>query len=149
MTPKELQALLVVRLPSVPGITAAEPWPERPYGLAVTLAGSGGCFYWMVTSASGVVPSGTAQDQLDPPPMPVLPPGKASLGLIEQALLATAAAAEGALRIDAYSTRPTPPAVGYGGTLDFSDGWRLFLSCAGTATAPGGRIRPVSSAAEA
>lgn len=148
MTPKELQAHLLHRLPSVPGITTAEPWPERPYGLAITLASSGGCAYWMVTGASGVVPASGKTQHLDAAQLPDLPPGKTSLGLIEQALLALAATADGAVKIDAYSSQPTPPAVGFGGNIDFADGWRLFLSCAGTATAPGSRIRPVSSAAE-
>jgi hypothetical protein len=57
---------------------------------------------------------------------------------VEQALIATAVARAGGqiCSIDRYSTRPDPPAVRYGATIGFHDGWKLFLSCYGT-TGPG------------
>ncbi|MFD9594618.1 hypothetical protein ACFWA9_17920 [Kitasatospora sp. NPDC059973] len=45
----------------------------------------------------------------------------------------TGDAAGGIVRVDRYSTRPDPPAVRYGATLECRVGWKLFLSCDGTA----------------
>jgi hypothetical protein len=57
---------------------------------------------------------------------------------VEQALIATVTAQAGdqVCSIDRYSSRPHPPAVRYGATIGFRDGWKLFLSCYGT-TRPG------------
>jgi hypothetical protein len=63
-------------------------------------------------------------------------PGQCTLPVahVEQALIATAVAHAGdqICSIDRYSSRPDPPAVRYGATIGFHDGWKLFLSCYGT-----------------
>jgi hypothetical protein len=141
MTPAELQELLITRAPDVPGITAAARRDdENPYGLTVTLAG-GGRVWWTITGAS---PTGSASDSGPPGADPVSAPAPDLTGRpvpvahVEEALIATATAHAGdqISRIDRYSTRPDPPAVRYGATIGFRDGWKLFLSCYGT-TRPG------------
>jgi hypothetical protein len=139
MTPAELQQLLITHAPGVPGITAADRRDdENPYGLTVTLE-SGGRAWWTITGAS---PAGTAQDsgpaREDPVPVPDLTSRPVPVAAVEQALIATAVAHAGSqvCSIDRYSTRPDPPAVRYGATIAFPDGWKLFLSCYGT-TRPG------------
>ncbi|QKW20656.1 hypothetical protein HUT16_17685 [Kitasatospora sp. NA04385] len=135
MTPAELRSLLINHLPSMPGIEAAVPWPGRPYGLAVTAAGAG-TVYWTITGASNTAPSAEPGERLAEQPAPDLPGGKAATAEIEQALLTAAKAGdteEHFVRAKRYSTEPTPPAVGYGVTIDAVDGWRLFLACIGTA----------------
>src|ERR1700756_6040146 len=145
MTPAQFQHLLITHAPDVPGITAAaRREDENPYGLTVTLAG-GGRAWWTITSASpagstgdggppGTVPIPVPAPDLTAPPVPV--------ACVEQALIATAVAHAGdqIRSIDRYSSRPEPPAVRYGATIWFRDGWRLFLSCYGT-TRPG-QLRP-------
>ncbi|MBO1413254.1 hypothetical protein [Streptomyces sp. FH025] len=68
--------------------------------------------------------------------MPDLTSRPVAVALVEQALVA-AATADGTsgdvVRVDRYSTHPDPPAVRYGATLECRDGWKLFLSCYGTA----------------
>jgi len=49
---------------------------------------------------------------------------------------AVARAGDQVCSIDRYSSHPVPPAVRYGATIGFCDGWKLFLSCYGT-TRPG------------
>jgi hypothetical protein len=79
-------------------------------------------------------------------PVPVLAPDLTGrpvpVAQVEQALVATAVACAGdqITSIDRYSTCPDPPAVRYGATIGFRDGWKLFLSCYGT-TRPG-QLRP-------
>ncbi|MFD8483595.1 hypothetical protein [Kitasatospora sp. NPDC059673] len=136
MTPIELQQVLVDHLPNVPGIEAAESWPGRPYGLAVT-AEDAGTVFWMLTGANNTAPAAADDERLADQPMPDLPGGgKAATAEVEQALLtALAASAEkdNAVRAERYSTRPTPPGFRYGMAADFTDGWRLFATCVGTA----------------
>ena len=139
MTPAELQQLLITRAPDVPGITAAARRDdENPYGLTVTLDG-GGRAWWTITGAS---PTGSAPDSglrgVDPVPVPDLTGRPVPVARIEQALVAVATAQAGdtICSIDRYSSRPDPPAVRYGATIGFRDGWKLFLSCYGT-TRPG------------
>ncbi|MEV7122227.1 hypothetical protein [Kitasatospora griseola] len=137
MTPAELQNLLISLLPAaVPGIEAAEPWPARPYGLAVT-AKDAGTVYWTITGASNTAPAAADGEKLAEQPTPDLPGGgKAPVAEIEQALLTALAASERkgtAVRAERYSTCPTPPGFRYGATVDFTDGWRLFATCVGTA----------------
>jgi len=139
MTPAEFQQLLITHAPDVPGITAAARRDdENPYGLTVTLAG-GGRAWWTITGTS---PTGTApgsrpsgEDQV---PVPDLTSRPVPVARVEQALVAVAVARAGGqiCSIDRYSTRPAPPAVHYGATIGFRDGWKLFLSCYGT-TRPG------------
>jgi len=139
MTPAELQQLLITHAPDVPGITAAAPRDDdNPYGLTVALAG-GGRAWWTITGAS---PAGAAPDSGPPGENPVQVPDLTSrpvpIAHVEQALIATAVARAGdqICSIDRYSSRPDPPAVRYGATIRFRDGWKLFLSCYGT-TRPG------------
>ena len=139
MTPAELQHLLITHAADVPGITAAARRDdENPYGLTVTLAG-GARVWWTITGTS---PAGSAPDSglpgEDPVPVPDLTGRPVPVARVEQALVATAAAQAGdtICSIDRYSTRPDPPAVRYGATIGFRDGWKLFLSCYGT-TLPG------------
>ncbi|MDH6130058.1 hypothetical protein [Kitasatospora sp. GP82] len=149
MTPAELQQLLVTHLPDVPGIATADVWPQRPYGLTVTLAGSGANVHWMVTGASGVAPA-AGDDRLAPPALPDLTTSPTQLADVELALLATLArSTEGVVRADRYSTRAQPPAVVFGATVDCTDGWRLFLSAVGTSARAGDRLRPVTAGATA
>jgi hypothetical protein len=142
MTPAELQQLLITHAPDVPGIitAAARRDDENPYGLAVTLDG-GGRAWWTITGASpaGTDPgNGTPAVGLAPVPAPDLTGRPVPVAQVEQALIATAVARAGdqISHIDRYSTRPDPPAVRYGATIGFRDGWKLFLSCYGT-TLPG------------
>ncbi|MFF2073300.1 hypothetical protein ACFVXG_00925 [Kitasatospora sp. NPDC058162] len=137
MTPADLQQLLITRTPEIPGIAAADRrGDDSPYGLAVTLDG-GGQVWWSITGASGSAPAqapaGTATEKTQVPDLTGRP---VAVALVEQALVATATA-DGAssdvVRVDRYSTRPDPPAVRYGATLECRDGWKLFLSCYGTA----------------
>jgi hypothetical protein len=135
MTPADLQQLLLAHLPSVTGVESAVPWPDRPYGLAVTAAGAG-TVYWMVSGASGVVPLGEAGEHLAPGALPEPSGGKVATAWVEQALVTALAAGDverHVLRASRYSTRPVAPAVGYGVTVDCTDGWRLFVACIGTA----------------
>jgi hypothetical protein len=123
----------------VPGITAAARRDdENPYGLTVTLEG-GGRAWWTITGASpaGAAP-GNGPPGEDLVPVPDLTSRPVPVAAVEQALIATAAARVGDQinHIDRYSTRPDPPAVRYGATIAFRDGWKLFLSCYGT-TRPG------------
>ena len=78
-------------------------------------------------------------------PAPDLTGRPVPVAQVEQALIVTAIARAGDQigYIDRYSTRPDPPAVCYGATIGFRDGWKLFLSCHGT-TRPG-QPRPTSS----
>ncbi|MGW4805825.1 hypothetical protein [Kitasatospora sp. NPDC004272] len=137
MTPLELQTTLISLLPTaVPGIEAAEPWPARPYGLAVT-AKDAGTVYWTITGASNTAAAAADGEHLAEQPAPDLPGGgKAAVAEIEQALLAALAASpekDTFVRAERYSTRPTPPGFRYGMTVDCRDGWRLFATCVGTA----------------
>jgi hypothetical protein len=135
VTPADLQSLLVTHLPSAPGIAAAATYPERPYGLAVTLTG-GGTVYWMITGSSGhPVPVGA---RLGPQPLSNLAGPRVPVAEVEQALVTAAAGADSEghfVRADRYSPRPEAerPAVVYGATLDCADGWKLYLACLGTA----------------
>ena len=109
-------------------------WPGRPYGLQVTLE-HGGSVYWMVSGASGVAPAADEDERLAPQPMPELGGGKVATAQVEQALLTALASGDTdsqIVRADRYSTRISPPAVGYGITVDTTDSWRLFVACAGT-----------------
>ena len=141
MTPVELQQLLITHALEVPGITAAARRDdENPYGLTVTLEG-GARAWWTITGASpaGTAPGGGPPGAgLAPVPVPDLTSRPVPVAAVEQALIATAVArARGQVcSIDRYSTRPDPPAVRYGATIAFRDGWKLFLSCYGT-TRPG------------
>ncbi|MEZ0096312.1 hypothetical protein [Streptacidiphilus sp. EB129] len=151
MTPLALRDLLHARLPNTPGIARADVWEERPYGLAVQLAGRQSWVCWMVTGASGVAPAAVGREQPDPMPVPDLGAAKVPVGAVEQALLAVVAAVPGVVRYDRYSTRPVPPAVGFGATVDCADdGWRLFLSVVGMKGTldPRERIRPVTETSE-
>ncbi|MHA6757293.1 hypothetical protein [Streptacidiphilus sp. PAMC 29251] len=150
MTPLELRDLLCTHLPSSPGVARTEVWEERPYGLGVQLDGRPGWVCWMVTGASGVAPAADAKEQLQPVAVPDLTAAKVPLGAMEQALLAVAVTAPGVVRWDRYSTRPAPPAVVFGATIDFTGGVRMFLSAVGTkgSLAPGERLRPVNAASE-
>lgn len=123
---------------------------DRPYGLGIQLDGRQGWVCWMVTGASGVAPAADDKEQLEPVAVPDLSAAKVSLSDIEQALLAVAVSAPGVLRWDRYSTRPTPPAVVFGATIDFTGGVRLFLSAVGTKGSldSGERLRPVNAASE-
>jgi hypothetical protein len=139
MTPAQFQQLLITHAPDVPGITAAARRDdENPYGLTVTLEG-GGRAWWTITGAS---PAGAAQDSgpsgENPVQVPDLTSRPVPVAHVEQALIATAVAHAGdqICSIDRYSSRPDPPAVRYGATIGFRDGWKLFLSCYGT-TLPG------------
>lgn len=139
MTPAQLQHLLVTYAPDVPGITAAvRRDDENPYGLTVTLA-DGARAWWTITGTS---PAGVTQDSgpsgEDPVPVPDLTGRPVPVARVEQALVATAVAHAGdqICGIDRYSSRPNPPAVRYGATIGFRDGWKLFISCYGT-TRPG------------
>ncbi|MFE0457756.1 hypothetical protein ACFW1A_00665 [Kitasatospora sp. NPDC058965] len=146
MTPTKLQQLLVARLPEAQGIASAEVWPQRPYGLTVALAG-GASVHWMVTGASGVAPT-IERKEPDQAEFPDLTTSPVKVADIELALQATILrAAEGVLRVSRYSTRPEPPAVVFGLTVDCSDGWRLFVSAVGTSSGPGDRVRPVAAGA--
>lgn len=77
--------------------------------------------------------TGTATEETQVPDLTSRP---VAVALVEQALVA-AATADGTsgdvVRVDRYSTHPDPPAVRYGATLECRDGWKLFLSCYGTA----------------
>ncbi|MBC3844644.1 hypothetical protein GXW82_44055 [Streptacidiphilus sp. 4-A2] len=101
----------------------------------------------MVTGASGVAPAAGDQEQPDPVPVPDLTTDKVSVGALEQALLAAVATAPGVARLDRYSTRSAPPAVGFGATIDCADGWRLFLSIGGAKSTldPQTRLRAVTA----
>jgi hypothetical protein len=141
MTPAEFQHLLITHAPDVPGITAAARRDdENPYGLTVNLEG-GGRAWWTIAGAS---PTGTASGNgppgtgLVPVPAPDLTGRPVPVARVEQALIAVAVAWAGdqICSIDRYSTRPDPPAVRYGATIGFRDGWKLYLSCYGT-TRPG------------
>jgi hypothetical protein len=145
MTPAEFQQLLITHVPDVPGVTAAARRDdESPYGLTVTLEG-GGRAWWTITGAS---PTGTAPDaapdsgppgtDLVPVPAPDLTGRPVPVARVEQALIVTAVACAGdqVCSIDRYSTRPDPPAVRYGATIGFRNGWKVFLSCYGI-TRPG------------
>ncbi|MFF2819569.1 hypothetical protein ACFVT9_29120 [Kitasatospora cineracea] len=124
MTPADLQKLLVNHLPSVPGIASAQPWSESPYGVVVTVAGAG-AVYWTITGASNTAaPEGASG--LGPQSVPELTGGKAATADVEQALLTALAAGADqghVLRAERYSTRPQPPAVRYGITVDTADRW--------------------------
>lgn len=148
--PLELRDLLHAQLPTVPGIVRADVWEERPYRLGVWLAGRDSYVLWMVTGASCVAPAAGAQEQPEPVPVPDLSAAKVPVAAVEQALLAVTATVPGVVRVDRYSTRFAPPAVGFGATVDFADGRRLFLSVAGTKPrlVPGERLRPVTAASE-
>ena len=141
MTPAQFQQLLITHAPYVPGIAAAARRDdENTYGLTVTLAG-GGRAWWTITgiSPAGAAPgSGPPGSDPVPVPAPDLTGRPVPVAQVEQALIATAVARAGGQisRIDRYSTRPDPPAVRYGATIGFRDGWKLFLSCYGT-TRPG------------
>jgi len=141
MTPAQFQQLLITRAPDVPGITAAARRDdENPYGLTVTLE-DGARAWWTITGASptGAVPgSGPPGAGLVPVPAPDLTGRPVPVADVEQALIAVAVACAGdqVCSIDRYSSRPDPPAVRYGATIRFRDGWTLYLSCYGT-TRPG------------
>ncbi|WP_042365697.1 hypothetical protein [Streptacidiphilus neutrinimicus] len=146
MTPADLQQLLIERAPSVPGVTdAAKREDDSPYGLTVTFAG-GGTVWWTITGASGPAPTVVADDGPETAEVPDLTGSPVPVASVELALVATATAAgaddpsAGVFRVDRYSTRPNPPAVRYGATLECRDGWKLFLSCYGTARP--GQSRP-------
>ena len=72
----------------------------------------------------------------DPVPIPDLTGRPVPVAQVEQALIAVAQTGDQVCSIDRYSSRPEPPAVRYGATIGFRDGWKLFLSCYGT-TRPG------------
>ena len=151
MTPADLQQLLIERVLGIPGITGAgKRDDDRPYGLTVALEG-GGQVWRTITGASGPAPTITTgySDGAESVEVPDLTGSSVPVALVEQALVAVAVAvaavaaddaAGGIVRADRYSTRPDPPAVRYGATLECRDGWKLFLSCYGTARP--GHTRP-------
>ncbi|MFJ6141148.1 hypothetical protein [Kitasatospora sp. NPDC092286] len=146
MTPADLQQLLIERARGIPGITGAgKRDDDSPYGLTVTLEG-GGQVWWTITGASGSAPAVTNGDGDGDGgvEVPDLTGSSVPVALVEQALVAAAVGADdaagGIVRVDRYSTRPDPPAVRYGATLECRDGWKLFLSCYGTARP--GHTRP-------
>ncbi|GHE25247.1 hypothetical protein GCM10018781_76430 [Kitasatospora indigofera] len=135
MEPAALQELLIAHLPAVAGVESVVAWPARPYGLQVTLK-EAGSVYWMISGASGVAPAAAEGERMAPQPQPELGGGKVATAQVEQALLTALAAADTdgqIVRADRYSTRPAPPTVGYGITVDAADTWRLFVACVGTA----------------
>ena len=107
--------------------------------LAHQLAGEG----WTITGTS---PTGAAPDsgpsREDLVPVPDLTGRPVAVARVEQALIATVVAHAGdqVCSIDPYSSRPDPPAVRYGATMGFCDGWKLYLSCYGTTRS--GQPRP-------
>ncbi|MFF2546487.1 hypothetical protein ACFVUY_28535 [Kitasatospora sp. NPDC058063] len=146
MTPADLQQLLIERAPGIPGITGAgKRDDDSPYGLTVALEG-GGPMWWTITGASGPAPTITTGDGDGDGSVevPDLTGSSVPVALVEQGLVASAVAADdpagGVVRVDRYSTRPDPPAVRYGATLECRDGWKFFLSCYGTARS--GHTRP-------
>jgi hypothetical protein len=140
MTPADLQQLLIQRALGIPGITGAgKRDDDSPYGLTVTREG-GGQVWWTITGASGPAPTITTGDGAESVDVPDLRGSSVPVALVEQALVASAIAAGGIVRVDRYSTRPDPPAVRYGAMLECRDGWKLFLSCYGTARP--GHTRP-------
>jgi hypothetical protein len=141
MTPADLQQLLIARAPGIPGIAAADRRDDdSPFGLTVTLDG-GGQVWWSITGAHGPAPA--TDDGSEAVEAPDLTGGPTAVALVEQALVAAATSDQArgdVVRVDRYSTRPNPPAVRYGATLECRDGWKLFLSCYGTARP--GQARP-------
>jgi hypothetical protein len=71
-------------------------------------------------------------------PAPDLTSRPVPVAQVEQAPIATVVARAGdqISHIDRYSTRPDPPSVRYGATIEFRDGWKLYLPCYAT-TRPG------------
>ncbi|MFD9691141.1 hypothetical protein ACFXPX_43110 [Kitasatospora sp. NPDC059146] len=133
MTPADLQQLLITRAPGIAGIAGARKRDDdSPYGLAVTLDG-GGQVWWSVTGALGPAPT-TEPAKAEGVEAPDLTGQPVAVALVEQALVAAASDPCGdVVRAERYSTRPNPPAVRYGATLECGDGWKLYLSCYGTA----------------
>ena len=150
MTPIELRDLIRDQLPGFARVARAEVGEQRPYGLAVQLDGRQNWVCWMVTGASAVAPAAGDQEQPELVAVPDLSAAKVPLGTLEQALGAVAVTAPGVVRVDRYSTRPVPSAVGFGANVDCQDGWRLFISVVGLkgSLALGERLRSVAAGSE-
>ncbi|CAN3977396.1 hypothetical protein [Kitasatospora purpeofusca] len=137
MRPARVQHLLLDAAAALPGTSvrafAADGRTRHPFGITVEAAGRTSHWQIAVTSAPGETLTGGDD------PAPVLgekPPAMEAPALtddpatVERALVAQWLAADPGeiASADLYSTRPAPPAVGHGATIDCHDGSRVFIN---------------------
>ncbi|MFD9065826.1 hypothetical protein ACFVZ3_30410 [Kitasatospora purpeofusca] len=137
MRPARVQLLLLDAAAALPGASArtfAEAGHTRhPFGITVEAAGRTSGWQIAVTSAPGENLTGgddPAPVLGEKPPAMEVPALTDDPATVERALVARLLAADPGeiVSVDLYSTRPVPPAVGYGATIDYHDGSRLFIS---------------------
>ncbi|KOV28230.1 hypothetical protein ADK60_18755 [Streptomyces sp. XY431] len=106
---------------------------SHPFGIAVEAAGRTSHWQIAVTSAPGENLAGgdyPAPVLGEKPPSMEAPDLTADPATVERALVAQWLAADPGeiASADLYSTRPAPPAVGHGATIDLHDGSRVFIN---------------------
>lgn len=137
MRPSRFVALLVSAARSAPGITRVEAVTEdgrsqRPYLVAVEADGRVTRWQVTATSAPGDDYAQPERELIIGEKPGVLPAGPAGAdpATVEAALIAAVLAADAGeiAAVERYSTRPEPPAVGYGAVILCHDGARIYLN---------------------
>lgn len=138
MRPDRFTQLLLAAARTIPDVTSVEAVPaderyKRPY--LISMQAGGRTTRWQVVATSA---PGDRYDQAEREPVlgekPAAPPAMAmpagSPEHLEQALIAAVLEADAGeiASVDLYSRRPEPPAVGYGATILFHDGSKIFLN---------------------
>lgn len=138
MRPDRFTQLLLTAARTLPDVTSAEPVPsderhKRPFLVAIQAGGKTTRWQVVAASAPGDRYSDAEREPVvgekpEPPAAIAMPAG--SPEQVEQALIAAVLDADtGEIAgVDLYSRRPEPPAVGYGATVVFHDGSKIFLN---------------------
>ncbi|MCX4682722.1 hypothetical protein [Kitasatospora purpeofusca] len=137
MRPARVQHLLLDAAAGLPG-TSVRTFTEggrtrHPFGITVEAAGRTSHWQIAVTSAPGETLAGAGDPAPvlgEKPPAMEVPaltddPATVELALVAQWLAADPGEIASA---DLYSTRPAPPTVGHGATIDLHDGSRAFIN---------------------
>jgi hypothetical protein len=136
MRPARFQQLLLDAANSLPGAAAkafADAGHTRhPFGVAVEAGGRTSNWQIVVVGFPGETwGEADPEPALGEKPAAIEAPALTSdLSTVEQALVAQLlASAPGEIAaVETYSTRPNPPAVGHGATLDMHDGSKVFIN---------------------
>ncbi|MEU6233828.1 hypothetical protein [Kitasatospora sp. NPDC047058] len=136
MRPARFQQLLLDAASALPGAAAksfADAGHARhPVGVAVEAGGRKSLWQIVVVGFPGeswgaADPEPTLGEK---PALLELPTVTSDLSTVEQALVAQLLATDPGeiAAVEIYSTRPNPPAVGHGATLDMHDGSKVFIN---------------------
>ncbi|MEV0536821.1 hypothetical protein [Kitasatospora sp. NPDC050463] len=137
MRPARVQHLLLDAAAALPGVSAKTftdaGHTRHPFGVVVEAEGRTSRWQVALLSAPGET-LGSDEDRApvlgEKPPALEVPVLTNDLATVERALVAQLLAQDPGeiASVDLYSARPTPPAVGYGATIDLHDGSRAFIN---------------------